>query len=95
MPHSSCYGHGCRSSGTPTRAQSSDQAVKAFAERLIGAGITTTVRKVRGDDIDAACGQLAGEIKDRTKLSAKRANREIVIKELKQGSVPILEKKAQ
>lgn len=75
--------------------RSSDQAVKAFAERLIGAGITTTVRKVRGDDIDAACGQLAGEIKDRTKLSAKRANREIVIKELKQGSVPILEKKAQ
>lgn len=68
--------------------RSSEEAVKAFANRLIGAGITTTIRKVRGDDIDAACGQLAGEVKDRTKLSAKRANREFVIKEIKQGPSP-------
>ena len=46
--------------------RSTPQRVAAFAEVLIGAGIVTTVRKTRGDDIDAACGQLAGEVQDRT-----------------------------
>ena len=64
--------------------RSEPEAVQAFADRLNGAGIVTTVRKVRGDDIDAACGQLAGEIKDRTRLAEKRANREIIIKEISQ-----------
>ena len=41
--------------------------VLAFQKRLMDAGIVTTVRKTRGDDIDAACGQLAGQVKDRTK----------------------------
>ncbi len=41
--------------------------VRAFNERLNGAGLVTTTRKTRGDDIDAACGQLAGQIKDRTR----------------------------
>jgi 23S rRNA (adenine2503-C2)-methyltransferase len=41
--------------------------VAAFAEVLLDAGIVTTVRKTRGDDIDAACGQLAGEVQDRTR----------------------------
>ncbi|MDE2593065.1 MAG: 23S rRNA (adenine(2503)-C(2))-methyltransferase RlmN [Burkholderiales bacterium] len=40
--------------------------VQAFARILADAGIVTTVRKTRGDDIDAACGQLAGEVQDRT-----------------------------
>jgi len=40
--------------------------VMAFAKVLQDAGIVTTVRKTRGDDIDAACGQLAGEVQDRT-----------------------------
>ncbi|MDE2400922.1 MAG: 23S rRNA (adenine(2503)-C(2))-methyltransferase RlmN [Burkholderiales bacterium] len=40
--------------------------VHAFAGILLDAGIVTTVRKTRGDDIDAACGQLAGEVQDRT-----------------------------
>ncbi|HHU93950.1 MAG TPA: 23S rRNA (adenine(2503)-C(2))-methyltransferase RlmN, partial [Alcaligenaceae bacterium] len=31
-------------------------------------GVVTTVRKTRGDDIDAACGQLAGDIRDRTRI---------------------------
>ncbi|MNR48218.1 Dual-specificity RNA methyltransferase RlmN [compost metagenome] len=35
------------------------------------AGIVTTIRKTRGDDIDAACGQLAGEVKDRTRLAER------------------------
>ena len=40
--------------------------VMAFAKILMDAGIVTTVRKTRGDDIDAACGQLAGGVQDRT-----------------------------
>ena len=47
--------------------RSSNARVQAFAEVLIQAGIVTTVRKTRGDDIDAACGQLAGEVQDRTR----------------------------
>jgi 23S rRNA (adenine2503-C2)-methyltransferase len=42
--------------------------VQAFAKVLQDAGIVTTVRKTRGDDIDAACGQLAGEVRDRTRV---------------------------
>lgn len=41
--------------------------VAAFRDILNQAGLVTTVRKTRGDDIDAACGQLAGEVQDRTK----------------------------
>jgi 23S rRNA (adenine2503-C2)-methyltransferase len=48
-------------------------AIRAFAEVLQNAGIVTTVRKTRGDDIDAACGQLAGEIQDRTGLAERNA----------------------
>ncbi len=42
--------------------------VQGFAKILNDAGIVTTVRKTRGDDIDAACGQLAGDVKDRTRV---------------------------
>ncbi len=45
--------------------------IKAFAQILIDAGIVTTTRRTRGDDIDAACGQLAGEVKDRTRLAQR------------------------
>ena len=45
--------------------------VQAFAQVLAEAGIVTTVRKTRGDDIDAACGQLAGEVQDRTGVQAR------------------------
>ncbi len=47
--------------------RSSAARVSAFAQVLLDAGIVTTVRKTRGDDIDAACGQLAGEVQDRTR----------------------------
>jgi 23S rRNA (adenine2503-C2)-methyltransferase len=50
----------------------SDQ-IKRFAQILMDAGVVTTVRKTRGDDIDAACGQLAGEVKDRTRLAERSA----------------------
>lgn len=46
--------------------RSSMPQVMAFARILMDAGIVTTVRKTRGDDIDAACGQLAGDVQDRT-----------------------------
>jgi 23S rRNA (adenine2503-C2)-methyltransferase len=45
--------------------------IKAFAQILMDAGIVTTVRKTRGDDIDAACGQLAGDIRDRTHVQER------------------------
>jgi 23S rRNA (adenine2503-C2)-methyltransferase len=48
------------------------ERVIAFAQRLQDAGIVTTVRKTRGDDIDAACGQLAGEVQDRTRVGERR-----------------------
>ena len=45
--------------------------VAAFAAQLSAAGYVTTVRKTRGDDIDAACGQLAGDVKDRTRVQTR------------------------
>jgi len=55
--------------------KSHPERIKAFARRLADAGIITTVRRTRGDDIDAACGQLAGEVQDRTKLQQRMAGR--------------------
>ncbi len=43
------------------------ERIRAFQQVLKDAGVTTTVRKTRGDDIDAACGQLAGQVQDRVK----------------------------
>jgi 23S rRNA (adenine2503-C2)-methyltransferase len=53
--------------------------VLAFAKILSDAGIVTTVRKTRGDDIDAACGQLAGDVKDRTRAGERMARRRTVM----------------
>ena len=43
------------------------QHIEAFQRALIEGGVVTTIRKTRGDDIDAACGQLAGRVQDRVK----------------------------
>ncbi len=51
--------------------RSSDKCVQEFARLLTEGGVVTTVRKTRGDDIDAACGQLAGDVKDRTGVAAR------------------------
>ncbi|CAN7378518.1 23S rRNA (adenine(2503)-C(2))-methyltransferase RlmN [Caballeronia sp. LjRoot34] len=51
--------------------RSSNEQIKRFAQVLMDAGVVTTVRKTRGDDIDAACGQLAGEVQDRTRLAQR------------------------
>ncbi len=54
------------------------ERVSAFAKTLQDAGIVTTVRKTRGDDIDAACGQLAGEVQDRTNAAERLARRRVI-----------------
>ncbi|HMS05387.1 MAG TPA: hypothetical protein PKD73_06290, partial [Burkholderiaceae bacterium] len=46
-----------------------------FARMLGDGGVVTTVRKTRGDDIDAACGQLAGDVRDRTRVEQRIALR--------------------
>src|SRR5690606_25325705 len=51
------------------------ERVQAFAAVLQAAGYVTTVRKTRGDDIDAACGQLAGDVKDRTRVKERLSAR--------------------
>jgi len=51
--------------------RSKSERIKHFAQVLMDAGLITTVRKTRGDDIDAACGQLAGAVQDRTRLAQR------------------------
>ena len=53
--------------------------VQAFAKQLQDAGLVTTVRKTRGDDIDAACGQLAGDVKDRTQVQTRIAQQRTIM----------------
>ena len=59
--------------------RSSPERIRAFAGRLADAGLVTTVRRTRGDDIDAACGQLAGDILDRTRLAERAAPRQVMM----------------
>jgi 23S rRNA (adenine2503-C2)-methyltransferase len=58
--------------------RSPDTTVQAFARVLLKAGLVTTVRKTRGDDIDAACGQLAGDILDRTDVQRRVARQRTI-----------------
>jgi 23S rRNA (adenine2503-C2)-methyltransferase len=59
--------------------RSSPDAVLAFSKVLSDAGIVTTIRKTRGDDIDAACGQLAGDVQDRTNIQTRISKRRTII----------------
>ena len=52
--------------------RSSNNAIHRFTDILKEAGLVTTTRKTRGDDIDAACGQLVGKVKDKTKRQLKK-----------------------
>ena len=52
---------------------SSNNAIDRFRQILMKSGIIATTRKTRGDDIDAACGQLAGKVVDKTKRRLRRA----------------------
>lgn len=53
--------------------RSGNAAIDAFARIVNDAGLVVTVRKTRGDDIDAACGQLAGDVQDRTRVGERMA----------------------
>jgi 23S rRNA (adenine2503-C2)-methyltransferase len=53
--------------------RSPNQRVRAFASALGDAGIVTTTRKTRGEDIDAACGQLAGRVQDKSRRVVRAA----------------------
>ena len=59
--------------GTEYRRSSKAQIDK-FRDVLVRAGVVTVTRKTRGDDIDAACGQLAGQVHDRTRRSQRVVN---------------------
>lgn len=66
--------------------RSPHERVQAFAKILLDAGIVTTVRKTRGDDIDAACGQLAGDVRDRTGVGERMARQRQLLQPLKRLS---------
>ncbi|WP_415036119.1 23S rRNA (adenine(2503)-C(2))-methyltransferase RlmN [Azonexus sp.] len=57
------------------------ERVRRFGEILLQGGIVTTTRKTRGDDIDAACGQLAGQVQDKTRRRVEK-------------TIPIMESRA-
>ncbi len=57
---------------------SSAARIAAFARILVDAGLVTTTRKTRGDDIDAACGQLAGDVRDRTRVAGRIARQRTI-----------------
>jgi 23S rRNA (adenine2503-C2)-methyltransferase len=57
--------------------RSGPEAIERFRDVLMHAGLITTVRKTRGDDIAAACGQLAGRVQDRTRRVARRQQEEL------------------
>jgi len=66
--------------------RSSAETIRAFQDRLRSRGLVATTRKTRGDDIDAACGQLAGKVSDRIKnrLGDKRSRQN---KEMRMSSI--------
>jgi 23S rRNA (adenine2503-C2)-methyltransferase len=68
--------------------RSKNERVQAFARILADAGIVTTVRKTRGDDIDAACGQLAGEVQDRTRAEQRMLRQPVVVHPVAVSSSP-------
>ena len=55
--------------------RSPKEVIDRFRDILVDAGLTTITRKTRGDDIDAACGQLAGRVQDRTRRRQRLASR--------------------
>lgn len=55
--------------------RSSAAAIQVFRDVLMQAGLVTTIRKTRGDDIDAACGQLAGQVLDKTRRASRSLTR--------------------
>jgi len=67
----------------------SNNAMYRFQQILIDAGYTTTIRTTRGDDIDAACGQLAGQVNDRTKRSQRYKLDQVALMSAEDGVIPV------
>jgi 23S rRNA (adenine2503-C2)-methyltransferase len=65
---------------------SRSEQIRRFRDTLMQAGYVVTTRKTRGEDIDAACGQLAGKVQDKTRRAEKRVVR--IVAEQAQHSVP-------
>jgi 23S rRNA (adenine2503-C2)-methyltransferase len=63
-----------------TYQRSNDETIQRFRDILMKAGFNTTIRRTRGDDIDAACGQLVGQVKDRTRRQERylRQNEKVI-----------------
>jgi len=59
--------------------RSTDNAIERFRDILMQASLNTTVRRTRGDDIDAACGQLVGEVKDKTRRQQQHLRKSLAI----------------
>jgi 23S rRNA (adenine2503-C2)-methyltransferase len=74
--------------GTQYR-RSSPEAIRAFLDQVLKGGVMATIRKTRGDDIDAACGQLAGRVIDRTRtrLGSKSVGVPVVAQPAMRGGV--------
>jgi len=64
-------------------------ALRRFQKILVDAGFTTTVRTTRGEDIDAACGQLAGQVQDRTKRSQRYKVDAAALMSANEGVIPV------
>ena len=69
--------------GTDYR-RSPQAVIDRFRDILVRSGLTTITRKTRGDDIDAACGQLVGKVRDRSRRQLRR-RLEIPTSELRSG----------
>lgn len=64
---------------TGTRFERSHEAdIREFQKLLLDAGVLTMVRRTRGDDIDAACGQLKGQVMDKTRRQAQFKNSQLI-----------------
>jgi 23S rRNA (adenine2503-C2)-methyltransferase len=64
---------------TGTRFERSNEAdIREFQKLLLDAGVLTMVRRTRGDDIDAACGQLKGQVMDKTRRQAQFKNAQLI-----------------
>ena len=58
-------------------ARSAPEVIARFRDVLLQQGLVATIRKTRGDDIEAACGQLAGQVQDRTRRRQRRGEEEV------------------
>lgn len=69
-----------------THYQRSDmKTIEHFRDILLKAGVNTTIRRTRGDDIDAACGQLVGQVKDKTRRQSKYNSKDASLDQLPQA----------